>query len=316
LPGRQHLTPAADIYSLAKTTYTLLAGEPPRRFSQRAITELPQFIGDHYWGQRVLGVLERATRSRAEDRYQTVQEFWEEFADATLPDTRELPASMDADAQRLITADLNIEPEEITQAPPWPHFAVSPIAGPLSESVSSIPRPRIVVPVTKAQLAQTGNGVLRKPTASQLIAAFPDQQTKAAAGSFGGRAPVPHGQIRVVTRGRRFLVAMCLVLGFSGMLLATHRYVTSHWNPLVDLPALANTFIVGREGVTSTDVNLRGDPSTDNQPVGLAENGSRVRVLSVNGNWYEVQVLQHGRPKVDQYALEQGWMNKKYLKLD
>src|SRR6266849_6320741 len=29
LEGRQHLTPAADIYSLAKTTYTLLAGEPP-----------------------------------------------------------------------------------------------------------------------------------------------------------------------------------------------------------------------------------------------------------------------------------------------
>src|SRR6266699_333909 len=30
--GRPHLSPAADIYSLAKTTYTLLAGEAPRRF--------------------------------------------------------------------------------------------------------------------------------------------------------------------------------------------------------------------------------------------------------------------------------------------
>src|SRR2546430_2804480 len=44
LAGRQHRTPAADIYSLAKTAYTLLAGEPPRRFSQRAITELPKVI--------------------------------------------------------------------------------------------------------------------------------------------------------------------------------------------------------------------------------------------------------------------------------
>jgi serine/threonine protein kinase len=317
LAGRQHLTPAADIYSLAKTTYTLLAGEPPRRFSQRAITELPQSLGDHYWAKRVLNVLERATRSRPEDRYQTVQEFWEEFADATLSDTQELPASMDAEAQRKTTADLKIEPEEITQAPPRPHFALSPIAGPRSESVSFIPRPRIVVPVTQAPVGKPGaNGVTQKPTASQLTAAFPDQRTTVGRGSLNGRAPVPQGQTRVASRGKRSLVAMGLILGFSGMLLATHRYVTSLWNPLLDIPALANTFIVGREGVTSTDVNLRGDPSTDNQPLGLAENGSRVRVLSVNGNWYEVQVLQHGRPRTDQYTLDQGWVNKKYLKLD
>ncbi|HEY0081951.1 MAG TPA: serine/threonine-protein kinase, partial [Pyrinomonadaceae bacterium] len=35
------LTPAADVYSLAKTAYMLLTGEAPRRFSQRPITELP-----------------------------------------------------------------------------------------------------------------------------------------------------------------------------------------------------------------------------------------------------------------------------------
>src|SRR5919199_1667336 len=35
-----HLTPAADIYSLAKTTYMLLTGESPRRFSQKTITSL------------------------------------------------------------------------------------------------------------------------------------------------------------------------------------------------------------------------------------------------------------------------------------
>jgi len=85
---------------------------------------------------------------------------------------------------------------------------------------------------------------------------------------------------------------------------------------LIDIPALANTFIVGREGVTTTDVNLRADASTDNQPIGLAENGSRVRVLSVNNNWYEVQVLQHARPKLDLYTADRGWVNKKYLKLD
>ena len=94
------------------------------------------------------------------------------------------------------------------------------------------------------------------------------------------------------------------------MLLATHRYVTSRWNPLADIPNLPNSFVLGREGFTTTDLNLRPDPSVDNQPIGLAENGSRVKVLAVNSNWYEVQVLQHARPKTDQFTSDRGWVNK------
>ena len=74
------------------------------------------------------------------------------------------------------------------------------------------------------------------------------------------------------------------------MLLATHKYVTSNWNPLLKIPQLEICFIVGREGVTTTDVNLRADPSSTNTAIGLAEFGSRVKVLAVNNNWYEVQV--------------------------
>jgi hypothetical protein len=68
--------------------------------------------------------------------------------------------------------------------------------------------------------------------------------------------------------------------------------------------------------VTTTDLNLRPDPSTEKDPIGLAEGGSRVRVLTVNNNWYEVQVLQHGRPKVDPFMADRGWVNKKYLKFE
>jgi uncharacterized protein YgiM (DUF1202 family) len=97
------------------------------------------------------------------------------------------------------------------------------------------------------------------------------------------------------------------------MLLATHKYVTSNWNPL---GRFENVFIVGREGVTTTDVNLRGDPSSTNTAIGLAEFGSRVKVLAVNENWYEVQVLQHGRPKTDQFTSDRGWLNKRFVKFD
>src|SRR5918993_1378587 len=84
---RGQLTPAADIYSLAKTTYTLLAGEPPRRFAQHAITELPANVRDAEWASAVLRVLEKATQTHPDARYQTVEEFWDEISDASLPPT-------------------------------------------------------------------------------------------------------------------------------------------------------------------------------------------------------------------------------------
>jgi serine/threonine protein kinase len=313
--GRRHLTPAADIYSLAKTSYTLLAGEAPRRFAQHAITELPQVLRDRYWSAPLLRVLERATQNRAEDRYQTVVQFWEELADAALPETLELPGVIGAAPAPRVSADLKIEPEELTQAPPRPRFEVPRVAEPIQAGLSSGQRPKIVVPVNYAHLPPPlAND---RQTAREIIAAFPDQATRAALTQrTNGHVRRPHTEKQTAGKGKRFLVAAILVLAFSGMLLATHRYVTSHWNPLVGLPALSSTFIVGREGVTTTDLNLRPDPSPENEPIGLAENGSRVRVLTVNSNWYEVQVLQHARPKTDQYTSDRGWVNKKYLKFD
>ena len=73
---------------------------------------------------------------------------------------------------------------------------------------------------------------------------------------------------------------------------------------------------MGREGVTTTDVNLRPDASMTNAPIGIAEFGSKVKVLNINNNWYEVQVLEHGRTKIDPYSSDRGWINKKFVKFD
>jgi serine/threonine protein kinase len=314
--GRVRLTPAADIYSLAKTTYTLLAGEAPRRFAQNTITELPQSLRDHYWAGGILRVIERATQNRAADRYQTVQEFWEELADAALPETRELPG-VHAEASKRVSMELNVEPEEITEAPPRPQFAVAPVGQTSYPGLSTMSRsPKIVVPVNQTPTA-TVTHIADRRTAQQIISSFPDQRAERVPAQIrNGKPRVPQTKSATAGKGKRLLVAAILVIAFAGMLLATHRYVTSHWNPLVDIPKLGNLFIVGKEGYTTTDLNLRSDPSTENPPVGLAENGSRVRVLSVNNNWYEVQVLEHGRPKTDPYTADRGWVNKKYLRLD
>jgi serine/threonine protein kinase len=89
-PRPVQLTPAADVYSLAKTTYMVLTGEAPRRFSQKPITQLPQEFASEDWSSYVLRVLERATQTHPLKRHQTVEEFWRELRDATMAQTRPL----------------------------------------------------------------------------------------------------------------------------------------------------------------------------------------------------------------------------------
>ena len=82
------------------------------------------------------------------------------------------------------------------------------------------------------------------------------------------------------------------------MLLATRNYIRNRWAQ----QQTQQTGPIGREALTTTDLNLRAGPSSANDRVGMAAAGSRVKVLSISGsnaNWCEVQVLEHSRPKTD-----------------
>ncbi|HKO97971.1 MAG TPA: serine/threonine protein kinase [Pyrinomonadaceae bacterium] len=325
----EQLTPAADIYSLAKTAYTLLAGESPRRFAQHPIRELPASIANEHWSQAVLRVLEKATQTQADQRYQTVLEFWDELAEAGLPPTQLLSEAR----HRKPSADLSVDPVEIPNAPPKAHFEPviaategahedevhlegSDITGysksrpaglpdypPLTRAIEPEKRPKIVVRVDEATAA---NGL--KTTLDRK----PLEVAKAKSGRLPAHPRAPVGP----RRARPFVVAAILVVAFAGMLLATHRYVTSRWNPLTSLARVSDVFVIGREGVTTTDVRLRPDASTANPPIGLAESGSRVKILGSDDNWYEVQVLEHGRAKTDPFTSDRGWINKRFVKFD
>jgi serine/threonine protein kinase len=300
-----HLTPAADIYSLAKTTYTLLAGESPRRFAQHAISEMPQHVREESWSRAVLRVLERATQSRPEARYQTVEEFWDEIADASLPPTLPLHmAAVAAQPVRRPSADLSVEPEEefTEAAPPRPHFVLPNQRQAVLSDTDSQKRPRIVVPINleaQRQMEMRAREELRAHTARHPEKPGPTTTS-----------------VLPTSRKRRALVALGLILAFSGMLLATHKYVTTRWNPLAPITQV-EPLVIGRQGVTTTDVNLRPVASSaNNVPIGLAESGSKVKVLSADDNWYEVQVMEHARPKKEPYSADRGWIRKVYVRFD
>ena len=143
-----------------------------------------------------------------------------------LPPTQ--PLSVAEALKRRPSSEWKLEAEEITQAPPRPRFEPGLPAEPAYaglEAVTTAKRPKIVVPVS--MITERGS-VAPHLSAKDIVRAFPDQPRN-------GKAVLPR-QPKPSSRSKRFLVALVLIVCFSGMLWATHRYVTSNWNPLLRIP--------------------------------------------------------------------------------
>jgi serine/threonine protein kinase len=335
------LTPAADIYSLAKTTYMLLTGEAPRRFSRRPVSELPADFAAQEWSEYVLRVLERATQTNPERRQQTVEEFWRELKDATMARTRLLRnqgdegasangraqsdglASKDADATpnggSLSNAGAVSSRGLATPPPPAPTFDREARARDASG------RHRIVVPISGGAAAaremftpEESGGPASGPHARDVSGPRRNQ----ADAERQSVQPLPYPterEPRLSSAAKRWLVALALLLAFSGMLYATYRYVNNmrgaqssqqqQQSGRQNGGAPSNATQAGDVLLTKTDVYLREGPGTNYDKVGLAENGSRVKVLQASGRWWKVQVVEHARPKQDSDSEDEGWVN-------
>jgi serine/threonine protein kinase/membrane protein implicated in regulation of membrane protease activity len=326
------LTPAADIYSLAKTTYMLLTGEPPRRFSRRPVTELPAEFAAQEWSGYVLRVLERATQNNPERRQQSVEEFWREIKDATMARTRLLrnddgaAANGRASTEVRAAADAHARPSSpastpsrglATPPPPAPTFDRQ------ARARDNTGHHRIVVPITgeaKAREVFTPEerGRIERARGVERDAAAPRRAERPDPSS----PPYPsEREPRLSSAAKRWLVAFALLLAFSGMLYATYRYVNNMRNAGGGQQqqggqqgGARSTTQSGDVRLTTTDVKLRGGPGTNYDQVGLAENGSRVKVIQVSGKWAQVQVIEHARPKADPDSKDQGWVNGTLLR--
>ncbi len=309
-PGGLHLlTPAADIFSLAKTTYTLLTGTAPRRFSHKQITDLPPEVAEEEWAPSVLRVLRRATEMRADERYQTVQEFWEELADAALPATKLLrPPDLNTALRshpRLLEKTEAAKDGGNASPPPRPRFNSTQE---LRESyIGGNARPRIVVRVAEEERQ---GPLAPRQKAQDIIDALSDapvvKERKTAA------TPALSGRVT------RLIVAACLVLAFAGILLATHNYFRGRrawpfWRSQTTTPATASDRSeVGRKGVVTQRAYIRKAPN--DTVITVIEKGAQVRVLNVSedNKWYEVEAsTSDGSTN----TVTRGWMGKKVIDL-
>ena len=284
------LTPAADVYSLAKSAYTVITGEAPRAFANTAISSLPDEFRDEEWSDELLRVLNKATAEEPLLRHQSVEEFWNDLA-----------------AFRQIVEDGEISTVIRTRTElPQPHVSrgYNPIVPeqPRFEPVSdpafiAAPRSESMKPAMSVREPQRFGVNMPIPNAAAgTPATRPGQQLA---------TDTPKKRSKLLRRVASFAIFLVI---FTGILYGTHAYMSR----LGLLPEIQNPF-AAKTAIANTDIYLRPSPNTDNEPIGLVTKNSKVKIVNAQNNWYQVDVVEQGRARGSTLTATRGWLNGKYL---
>ncbi len=301
------LTASADIYSLAKSFYTLLSGRAPSQFNRRPITSLPDAMSQQPWAASLLRVLQHATAEKPPDRYATIIEFWSELANvATHTQPAPISVAIEDDATRVRPKEIKDELDELKVVPPrmparpeQPEFAslleVSP-ADITTSTPTSFPvvadRRKIVVnfdppkPEPPAKLPTT-NPPRVPPSADLSMESF--------------MAPM----------WRRVAVAVLAVL-FLATLVSVYRYAREKRTnvPVINAPSNPPARFFGEQLEVITDgLTVRGGPGASFDKLGEITQNSKHKVLSKNANgWVQIEVSEWSS-RYPTTGQKQGWVN-------
>ncbi len=292
------LTPAADIYSLAKTVYTLMAGEAPRAFANAPITSLPDSVSREDWADALLTVLTKATNDTPSMRQQSVDEFWKDLA-----------------AVRSIIAEGEYVTVLKAEGVPQPHVArgYTPIAptqpsfqGVRTGRDASVNEPAgSVIGTLHAAGVSARNAYVPPSTISSMSPVVsPYMDRKYVTSSTAASPPTKKGRVL-----RRFSTFAVFLVIFGGALYGTASYMRGRGI----IPEITNPFAQAKTAVANTDIYLRPAPNTDNDPIGLVTKNSRVRIVNSRDNWYQVDVVEQGRLRPNVTSATRGWLNGKYI---
>ncbi|MEP6923217.1 MAG: serine/threonine protein kinase [Pyrinomonadaceae bacterium] len=321
--GQNHarLTPAADVYSLAKTVYALLAGDSPRKFSNAPVTGFPPLLSEKSWAYDVLRVLEHATQSSLEARTKTVNDFWNEIYHAvneTEEATRILKPELLAVAAKSL---LNFT----AQVPSSPSFNSLPnVQIPTQSLPPELPeRPRLVVELGQvkpaAQMPKPFNNPLpiQSNGNGQHLPAAPNGNNKAQKAQTNNPLSQMVKQQASANPSRlamffkrlalRFAVVLLLLGVFAGVLAGTVNYLqTSGY-----LPTSLSIWTTKKAVVNAGGANLRSSAEISDNIIGFVTKGSELKVLGEDGSWYKVEIVRQGQPNNENITREtRGYISK------
>ena len=293
--GTGRLTPASDIYSLAKTCFTLITGEPPRAFANGQITALPDSCKDEPWADLLLPALKKATEDDPACRHQSVDEFW-----ADLTGLREFAADGELST---VVRKLN----DVPQA------HVSRGYTPVAPSKAVFDDGREPTPVyARAAAATAANSSMSAPASSPvpsgIDSAIPRTSPYMDRVTRESRSPaLDQGTHK--RRIRRIMTFVAAILIFTGLLYGTASYMRGRLN----LPIFASK---QQTATANTDIYLRPQPNTDNDPIGLVTKNSKLKIVSAQNSWYQVDIVEQGRARQGANNVSRGWLNGKYIDID
>ena len=295
------LTPAADIYSLAKTAYVLFTCESPRFFSNQPIKELPFASRQEAWAKDVLEVLEKATQNNPKDRHQDIYEFWKDFTRLKKYAVEEGEIKTEVSV-RTATPKAHVARGYTPLAPQQPKFNTSRELK--FENNQVLKNPALVVKVDNAARPNPfqNHSLNHIPTAQPPVVSADNELV------FQEEIDRPKHRKSFGRRASTFLIVICI---FTGILYTTHSFLRGAGI----LPEISNPF-AKPAGMANSDVNLRIDGDPNSQKIGFVPKNSRVRIVNSKDNWYEVDIIEFSRPKENSTDAEHGWVNKRYINLD
>ncbi|HYJ90052.1 MAG TPA: serine/threonine protein kinase [Pyrinomonadaceae bacterium] len=300
------LTFAADIYSLAKSTYTLFTCESPRFYANQPIDALPAACRTAPWAEEFLRVVRRATQNNPTERQQTIDEFWTDLAKV-----REIieEAEPETVIRKINTSELpqaHVAPGYSPLAPAQARFNTSrdlhlryPAIAGVATGIETV--------ITHVTANPSPNGL------DQRHVDYADEAASPAPTIYSEESPVAISPqpIRRNRRLRRVAVFMALILLFGGGLYGMGLYIRS-----TNLWATIRSSFHKQTAVANTDVNLRAEPNAGSDAIGLVTKNSKLRIVNSQNNWYQVDVIQQGRERTGSPNETHGWLNGKYIDID
>lgn len=282
------LTAGADIYSLAKSFYTVVCGRAPRQFSKRPIASLPAPLDSEPWAGALLNVLKKATEDRVDARYASVTEFWSDLALVATEHVGE----EETDIETRVRPRLRIDPGDIPESPEQPAFrrvlasagmsppAMEESSRPAAGTVISGRSPKIVVPITRP--APVARKEAPSTRVERIVAPPPVAQRLT-------------GFLTATLRRRVFLILLCIA--FVGLLASVYRYARA-----VAPPSSIE--------VLTENLHVRAGPSYQYSVLGTVSRGSRHRVLGhADNGWLRIEVNAWNESLPHDQVQKQGWVN-------